>query len=305
MSVHQTRLFRDKELMKRALDAAGIRTPHHYSTTTADGVREAAERIGYPVIVKPIAGAGSANTFRVESRDELEQVLPALRAVPEVSVEEFVEAEEFTFDTICGNGVPLFENICWYHPRPLIARLLEWVSPVTLAVRDMSVEHFAGGRAMGHAVLQALGFRAGFTHMEWYRKSDGEVVFGEIGCRPPGARTVDVMNFATDADLFHRWGEAVVLGSFSEPVERRYNAASIMKRAHGQGTIQRIEGLSRLLAEHGEWVCAIDLLPIGAPRRDWLQTLLSDGAVFVRHPDLQACIDLANTVASEVQLYAG
>ena len=35
----------------------------------------------------------------------------------------------------------------------------------------------AGGVAMGEAVIEALGFDTGFTHMEWYRKADGEVVF--------------------------------------------------------------------------------------------------------------------------------
>ena len=52
------------------------------------------------------------------------------------------------------------------------------------------------------AVIAALGFSSGFTHMEWYRKYDGEVVFGEIGARPPGARVVDLMNFATDGTPF-------------------------------------------------------------------------------------------------------
>ena len=55
---------------------------------------------------------------------------------------------------------------------------------------------------MGIEVLSALEFRSGFTHMEWYRKADGEVVFGEIGGRPPGARVVDLMNYATDGDLY-------------------------------------------------------------------------------------------------------
>ena len=39
---------------------------------------------------------------------------------------------------------------------------------------------------MGKQVLAALGFQTGFTHLEWYRKEDGEVVFGEIGARAPG-----------------------------------------------------------------------------------------------------------------------
>ena len=67
MTVEQTLPFRDKERMKQVLDAAGVRTPRHASTTTVAGVWAAAERIGYPLIVKPIAGAGSADTYRVDS----------------------------------------------------------------------------------------------------------------------------------------------------------------------------------------------------------------------------------------------
>jgi biotin carboxylase len=305
MTVAQTIPFRDKEEMKRVLDRAGIRTPWHRSATTVAAIRDAAEAIGYPLIVKPIAGAGSANTHRVDDAAALDVVLPDLARVPEVSVEEFVDGEEFTFDTICADGRVLFENICWYRPRPLIARSLEWISPITLALRDLTVDHLAGGRAMGYAVLDALGFRDGFTHMEWYRTADGEVVFGEIAARPPGARTVDVMNYACDTDLYTRWAEAVVLGQLTRPVTRTYNSAAVCKRAEGQGRITAIEGLGRLLGEFDEWVTAVDLLPLGAPRRDWHQTLVSDGWVIVRHPELASCIEMADRFASDLRLYAG
>ena len=79
MTVEQTIPFRDKERMKQVLDAAGIRTPHHYRCTTATEVREAAERIGYPIIVKPIAGAGSADTYRVDSAAALDARAPETR----------------------------------------------------------------------------------------------------------------------------------------------------------------------------------------------------------------------------------
>jgi biotin carboxylase len=304
MTVAQTIPFRDKGAMKRVLDAHGIRTPRHRSATTTAQVTEAAAAIGYPIIVKPIAGAGSAHTHRVDDPGQLATVLPDLTHVPEVIVEEFVDGEEFTFDTICAGGEILYENISWYRPRPLIARSLEWISPITMALRDPMTGHLAGGRAMGHEVLRALGFRDGFTHMEWYRKADGEVVFGEIGARPPGARTVDVMNYSCDTDLFTRWAEAVVEGRFAQPVERRYNSASVCKRAQGAGRITAIEGLAPLLAEFDEWVTAVDLLPLGAPRRDWRSTLLSDGWVMVRHPELESCIEIADRFASDLRLYA-
>ena len=305
MTVEQTVPFRDKERMKQVLDAAGIRTPRHFRATNVAEVWAAAERVGYPLIVQPIDGAGSADTHRVDSPEGLNDVLPQLRHVPQVSVEEFVEAEEFTYDTVCAGGEVLFENVCWYHTRPLQTRLHEWITPVTVALRALSVPHLAGGISMGREVLRALGFDSGFTHMEWYRKADGEVVFGEIGARPPGARTVDVMNYATDGDLFVAWAEAVVHGRISQPLEHRYNAASLFKRAQGAGVISRIDGLERLLADYGDAVVAVDLLPVGAPRRDWRATLISDGMVIVRDAELARVVEMTDRFASELQLHAG
>lgn len=303
MTVAQTLPFRDKELMKQVLDAAGIRTPRHASTGSNAGIYAAAEQIGYPLIIKPIAGAGSAATYRVDSPAELESVLPMIGHVETVSVEEFIEAEEFTYDTVCGGGDILYDNVSWYRPRPLQARSHEWISPQTVALRDLDRPELAGGIAMGRQVITALGFTAGFTHMEWYRKDDGEVVFGEIGARPPGARTVDVMNYACDADLFRLWASAVITGR-AEPVDRPYNAVSIFKRARGAGHIERVEGLERLLADHGDSVCVLDLLPVGAHRRDWRATLISDGMIILRDPDLDRLVGIADRFGNELQLYA-
>jgi hypothetical protein len=186
----------------------------------------------------------------------------------------------------------------------LITKMHEWVSPVTVALRDLDEPGLQGGRALGTSVIRALGFDHGFTHMEWYRKADGEVVFGEIGARPPGARTVDVMNYATDADLFTAWAQAVTHGRISAPITRHYNAASIFKRASGAGRITHYDGLDRLLAEYGEHVVAIELLPIGAPRRDWRATLIADGMVIVRHPELAPVLEMTQRFAADLRLYA-
>ena len=104
MSVEQALAFRDKERMKQVLEEAGLRVPRHARESTAGGIHAAAERIGFPLIIKPIAGAGSADTYKIADRAELDAVLPALRHVPTVSVEEYIEGEEYTFDTICAGG---------------------------------------------------------------------------------------------------------------------------------------------------------------------------------------------------------
>ncbi|MEM7050063.1 MAG: ATP-grasp domain-containing protein [Acidobacteriota bacterium] len=305
MTVAQTVPFRDKEVMKTVLDRAGIRTPRHFKATTVRGCREAAERLGFPLILKPIAGAGSADTYRVDDVGELEEALPRLQHVAEVSVEEFIDGEEFTFDTITAGGEIQYYNIGWYRPRPLVARTVQWISPQTVALRDVHRPDLAGGRQMGQAVLSALGFESGFTHMEWFLKADGEAVFGEIGARPPGARSVETMNYACDIDVFRGWAEAVTGRAMSQPVERRYNSVVIFKRAQGEGRIRRIEGLAGLMSRFGEHVVSVDLLPVGAPRRNWKQSLLSDGWVMVRHPVLGRALEIADRFGTDLQIYAG
>jgi formate-dependent phosphoribosylglycinamide formyltransferase (GAR transformylase) len=304
MTIQQTVPFRDKEIMKQVLDRAGIRTPRHARADSATAVREAVESIGYPLIVKPIAGAGSSDTYRLDSERDLERALQLLRHVPEVSVEEFVDGEDFTFDSICVDGRIAHYNIAFYRPRALIAKENEWISPQTVAVRDVDSEALEPGRRMGIEVLRALGFQSGYTHMEWYRKPDGEAVFGEIAARPPGARLVDLINFASDVDTYTGWAEAVTRSRFSQVAERKYNSAFIIKRAEGQGTIRRIDGLSGLMAEYGPHVCAVDLAPVGSPRRNWRQVLVADGIVMVRHPDLQRTMEIADAFATRLQLHA-
>lgn len=304
MSIEHARLFRDKEAMKQALDRAGIRTPRHVAVTTLAECWAAVEEIGFPVILKPIDGAGSADTYRVASREELRSVLPLLRHVPTISVEEFIDGEEYTFDTITIDGEVAYHNVALYRPRPLVARSNEWISPQVIALRDVEAPELAGGVRMGFDVIRALQFGTGFTHMEWYRKSDGEVVFGEIGGRPPGAHQVDQMKFACDFDVFRAWGQAVAQGEIREPWERRYNVATIYKRARGVGRITRYEGADALQDRFGQHVVWNTLLPPGTPRRDWRKTLVSDGFVMLRHADLGATLEMADAVGSDLQIFA-
>ena len=257
------------------------------------------------MLVQPIAGAGSADTFRVNDVAELDAVVKRTAHVEEVSVEEFVDGEEFTFDTVCVDGEPRYFNIAKYLPRPLVARSNEWISPVMMVLRDVQEPKYAEGIKLGLAVLDAMEMGDGFTHMEWYRKADGEVVFGEIGGRSAGGHLVDQMNFACDIDLYREWARAVCWKSFEARVERKYNVAIIFKRALGEGRIKRIDGLGEYLARFGDAVVSEQLLRPGEPRRNWLQTLVSDGFVIVRHPDIGATLRMAEAATTDIRVYAG
>lgn len=304
MSPNVVQGFRDKQLMKERVKAAGIRVPHSFRIQNVEELRTAAKEIGFPIIVKPIAGAGSANTYRIDSEAGLEKLLPLLASIPELSCEEFIDGEEFTYDTVSIDGVPVYENVSAYLPSPLIARTNEWVSPIIITVRDLSTPKISAGMELGRKVLKALQMGDGFSHMEWYRTNRGEVVFGEIGCRPGGANLVDQMNYTSDIDLFREWARVICEREFHARRERLYNTAIIFKRAQGQGRITRITGLVDYLRIFKKHVVAETLLRPGTTRRNWLTTLLSDGFIIVRHPDWGQCLAMARAAATGINLYA-
>lgn len=296
--------FRDKVTMRERVATAGVRVPKSERVQTRDEAWAAAERVGYPLIFKPIAGAGSADTWRASSREEFEAVLARTRHVEEASVEELIEGDEYTYETICVNGVPVYESCSRYYPNVLEARKKEWISPIIMTLRDRESPELAAAVAMGRKAITALGMTTGFTHMEWFRTQDGEPIFGEIACRAPGASMVDLMNYAGDIDLFVDWARAVVTGEVAAPPEQKYHAAIIFKRAKGKGRIAGSQGVDAFLAKYRAYVARLDILPLGAPRRDWTKTFLSDGNIVVRHPDHDATLAMAEEAAGTIHVHA-
>jgi biotin carboxylase len=304
MSVDAVLGFRDKQLMKERVAAAGLRVPRAQRVRTAHEVWGALEAIGYPAIIKPISGAGSADTYKVESARDMERILPLIHHVTEAICEEFVDGEEYTYDTASIGGTPAYESVTQYMPNALEMRSFEWVSPIMLSLRDMNQPHVRAGIDLGRKVLRALGMGDGMTHMEWFHKSDGEVVFGEVACRPGGACVVDQMNYTSDIDLFREWARVATFGRFEASTERKYNVGIIFKRAQGQGRIAGITGLRDYYDRFGPHIVEDTLLRPGTPRRDWKATLLSDGYLVVRHPDWDQARKMTFAAATDVQLYA-
>jgi hypothetical protein len=102
MSMEQTLVFRDKERMKQQVERAGLRVPRHGRARSKQEAWAAVERTGYPAICKPIDGAGSKDTYRCNDAAEFEQALKLTAHIDELSIEEFIEGEELTYDTVCA-----------------------------------------------------------------------------------------------------------------------------------------------------------------------------------------------------------
>ena len=128
-------LCRDKPAMKEVLRAAGIRCAASTAARSGHDVREFADEVGYPLVLKPAAGAGASGAERVNAPDELEAAI-ARSGVDhgvEIAVEEFVEGHEGFYDTITVDGEVAMDFATHYYPNVLEAMRTRWISPQFIA----------------------------------------------------------------------------------------------------------------------------------------------------------------------------
>jgi hypothetical protein len=298
-------LFRDKGRMKDALRAHGLPCARYAVVHSADEARAFVARAGFPLVLKPTEGMGCRATYRIQTPEALDQALRSLRvsAGHPALLEEFLTGREYSFDTLVVDGQVRFHSFTRYLPTPLEVMENPWMQWCVLHPRHIQGEGWDDAADLGRRVIQALGLRDGFTHMEWFRRQDGSMAIGEIAARPPGAMIVAGNNWVHDADLHCAWARAVVDRAFDGPWSRKYAVGVAFLRGMGHGRVARVRGVKEAQQQVGPLVVAAKLPTVGAPRADSYE---GDGWVAVRHPDEARVMQALKTLVERVKVdYVG
>lgn len=289
-------LCRDKPAMKDVLRAAGIACARSIGSGDRQAIRQFAAACGYPLIVKPRAGAGASGTHRVDTAEQLEQVLDGARIGQggQVAVEEFNDGHEAFYDTLTIGGHVVHDFITHYFPNVLVAMRERWISPQFIATNRIDgVAEYDEVRRMGRRAIEALGIETAATHMEWFFGRNG-LRFSEIGCRPPGVRAWDLYNAGNDIDLYREWASAIVHGRPEQKPSRRMSAGIIALRPDRDGVIAGYEGMREIGERHGEWLIDCHLPSEGTPTQPVEAGYMANAWMRFRHPDfdqLRAIMD--------------
>ena len=275
--------FRDKARMKDVLRAAGVPCARHRKVATLDEGRAFAAATGFPLVVKPPAGAGAKATFRVDTMEELEQALRAtgLGAGRETQIEEFVVGEEHSFDTVSVGGRHVWHSLSRYSPTPLDVLRNPWIQWCVMIPREVDHPRYDDIRKVAFRALDALGMRSGVSHMEWFRRRDGSIAVSEVGGRPPGAQICSLVSYANDFDFYAAWARVAVFDEFTPP-ERKYACGAAYLRGQGEGRVAAIRGLEDAQRELGGLVVEAKLPVAGQAASG---TYEGDGYVILRHPE--------------------
>jgi biotin carboxylase len=202
---------RDKALLRRLLDVAGVPNPRSRVFRTEEEPSEAARTVGYPCVLKPTFLAASRGVIRA---DDPESFLAAWRRISailrapdvaakggrsagEILVEEFVPGPEVALEGLLTEGeleiLAVFDK-----PDPLEGPFFEetiYVTPSRLDQRTL-----AAVRTVSSLACRALGLRHGPVHAELRIGPNGPSVI-ELAARSIGGLCSRTLRFGAGISL--------------------------------------------------------------------------------------------------------
>jgi hypothetical protein len=201
-----------KSEMKAYYAKAGLPTARYYIVRSLEGALEFANRVGYPVVVKPDNGVGANNTYKLQSDDDLRYFMQT-RDDNIYIMEEFVNGYVQTYDAIVGaKGQVIFEsgNVT---PKSIMDTVNDNDDSVYYLVKDVPQQV----RDAGQRTIKAFNVRSRFVHLEFFILNEdqeglgkkGDILGLEVNMRPAGGFTPEMYNYAQETDVYKIWADMI------------------------------------------------------------------------------------------------
>ena len=235
-----------KSIRDLAAEELGLKTAKYFYAKSFDELKAAAERIGFPCVVKPLMSSSGKGQSLVRTPDELEHAWEygcsgSRGDIRELIIEEFIPFDsEITLLTVTQqNGPTLF---C-----PPIGHVQKggdyresFQSPV------IAPEHLAEAQRMAAAVTEAL-TGAGLWGVEFFLSRDNGVYFSELSPRPHDTGMVTLAG-TQNLNEFELHLRAVLGLPIPAVTFERLGASAVVLSPVACASAPRYEGIDRALA---------------------------------------------------------
>lgn len=188
LSVQSSRVvqyFTDKFLMREFCKEHGMKYPEYKLCKTQKEAVAFFNRLGKPIIIKPLDSNASHGVFRIESVEDIEkhfeETISFSRIEKAVLAERYIVGREFTVDGIKTKN---------HHYTLAVSKKNHYKHNSSIANElyfsyDDSEYDYDKLRSVNDSYVLASGLEYGFTHAE-YKSEDGEYYLIEIAARGGG-----------------------------------------------------------------------------------------------------------------------
>ena len=197
-------------------------------------VKEFANSVGYPVIVKPDNGVGASSTYKLKSDEELDYFFATKDSYVQFIIEEMVPGHVETFDGITNSN----KDILIATSHVMLNSIMDNVNEASdTAFYSQPVEGL-DLYEIGSKVVRAFDTRSRYFHFEFFRLDQdkeglgkkGDIVGLEVNMRAPGAYMPDMTNFAYDVDVYTIWADMLIYDKCFYDLKRKYWVAYTGRR---------------------------------------------------------------------------
>ena len=223
-----------KSKMKDVYKKVGIPTARYRLVDDYLATKAFANRVGYPVIVKPDNGGGASSTYKLKNDDELDYFFATKDPHVQFIIEEMVPGHVETFDGITDSH----KNILISTSHVMLNSIMDNVNDASdTAFYSQPVEGLDLSE-VGKRAVDAFDAKRRYFHFEFFRLDEdreglgkkGDIVGLEVNMRAPGAYMPDMQNFAYDVDVYTIWADMIKYDQCYYELDRKYWVAYTGRR---------------------------------------------------------------------------
>lgn len=285
-----------KAIRDLAAKELGLKTAKYYYAKSLEELKEAAEKIGFPCVVKPLMSSSGKGQSLVRSREELEHAWEygcngSRGDIKELIIEEFIKFDsEITLLTVTQkNGPTLFCAPIGHVQKGGDYR--ESFQPAHIAP-----EHLKEAQEMAEKVTRAL-TGAGLWGVEFFLSHENGVYFSELSPRPHDTGMVTLAG-TQNLNEFELHLRAVLGLPIPSITQERMGASAVILSPIASKEQPRYEGMEEALKEENTY-----LRIFGKPYTKMNRRM---GVVLCYAPngsDLDALRTKAKAAADKVKVY--
>jgi len=201
------RYFRDKLAMRIKAKDSGIRVPAFSSLFHNADINHFADTVDAPWVLKPRSEASAHGIIKVYDKESLWRHLDELgdnRIY--YLIEQFKPGDVYHADGLQLEGKTLFLTVSKYLATPME------ISQGGGIFRSANIPYGSDDdkkiKKVNEAIMKAFGLRNGASHTEFIKsREDGEIYFLETASRVGGAHLAEMVEAATDINLWAEWAK--------------------------------------------------------------------------------------------------
>jgi carbamoyl-phosphate synthase large subunit len=300
--------FTNKLLMRQEAQKMGINVPDFYGVTHKEDAIEAAQAIGYPVIIKPADNSASRGVYLIKDQADLEQHFEECMAYSptrQLLIEQYIEnKEEYCLQSFCYD----YKNTNLVIARRDMFNIADTFIPSATVFVDANSalsEIELNILDLHHKIITGVGLNFGIAQGEYfYDKKSHKIYLGEIAARG-GAVFIssDIIPLACGVDSSKLLVEcALGIHSSGDPIKLRTGASGYFCFVLPRGKVIDIKNSENLSKIPGVYMSFLENVSIGMDIPPVRDKTSRKGPIVVCGQCKQECYDVMAQVKQVLKI---